>query len=186
MPRYQKAFMSTCPFFCPLSGIQICNMDFHFFQHHRKVVHCTLGLLSRNMMEKFSLASPGSLFRTIFPPFRVLTFFLISRFSASQGYPCHRGKDNNFFAVKCQEVFVVVKSLSCVQLFAAPWTTAHQVPVSMGFSRHEYCSGLPFPSPRDLPNSGIEPTSLAYPGLQVSSSSLSHWVPGSISRNMGI
>ena len=50
---------------------------------------------------------------------------------------------------------------SRVQLFAAPWTTAHQVPVSMGFSRHEYCSGLPFPSPGDLPNSGNESTSCA-------------------------
>ena len=40
-----------------------------------------------------------------------------------------------------------VKSLSCVRLFATPWTTAHQAPPSMGFSRQEYWSGLPFPSP---------------------------------------
>ena len=52
-----------------------------------------------------------------------------------------------------------VKSLSHVQLFAAPWTVAHQAPPSMGFSRQEYWSGLPFPSPGDLPNSGIEPRS---------------------------
>ena len=38
-----------------------------------------------------------------------------------------------------------------------PWTVAHQAPLSMGFSRHEYWSGLPFPSPGDLPNPGIEP-----------------------------
>ena len=52
-----------------------------------------------------------------------------------------------------------VKLLSRVQLFATPWTVAHQAPPSMGFSRQEYWSGLPFPSPGDLPNPGIEPTS---------------------------
>ena len=45
-----------------------------------------------------------------------------------------------------------VKSLSRVLLFATPWTVAHQAPPSMGFSRQEYWSGLPFPSPGDLPN----------------------------------
>ena len=40
--------------------------------------------------------------------------------------------------------------------FATPWTVAHQAPLSMGFSRQEYWSGLPFPSPGDLPNPGIE------------------------------
>ena len=56
-------------------------------------------------------------------------------------------------------VKVKVKSLSRVQLFATPWTVAHQAPQSMGFSRQEYWSGLPFPSPGDLPNPGIEPKS---------------------------
>ena len=50
----------------------------------------------------------------------------------------------------------VVKLLSRVQLFATPWTVAYQVPPSMGFSRQEYWSGLPFPSPGDLPDPGIE------------------------------
>ena len=52
-----------------------------------------------------------------------------------------------------------VKSLSRVQLFATPWTVAHQAPPSMEFSRQEYWSGLPFPSPGDLPDLGIEPRS---------------------------
>ena len=52
-----------------------------------------------------------------------------------------------------------VKSLSHVQLFATPWTAASQTLLSMGFSRQENWSGLPLPSPRDLPNSGIEPGS---------------------------
>ena len=50
---------------------------------------------------------------------------------------------------------------SRVRLFATPWTVAHQAPLSMGFSRQEYWSGLPFPSPGDLPNPGIEPRSPA-------------------------
>ena len=52
---------------------------------------------------------------------------------------------------------VKVKSFSCVWLFATPWTVAYQAPPSMGFSRQQYWSGLPFPSPGDLPNPGIEP-----------------------------
>ena len=51
--------------------------------------------------------------------------------------------------------------LSCVQLFVIPWTAAHQVPLSMGFSRQEYWSGLLFLSPLDFLNSGTEPVSPA-------------------------
>ena len=52
-----------------------------------------------------------------------------------------------------------MKSLSRVRLFAAPWIVAYQAPKSMGFSRQEYWSGLPFPTPGDLPDPGIEPPS---------------------------
>ena len=55
----------------------------------------------------------------------------------------------------------VCKSLSCVRLFETPWTVAHQAPLSMGFSRQEYWTGLPCPSPRDFPNPGIKPRSSA-------------------------
>ena len=55
---------------------------------------------------------------------------------------------------------VKVKSLSRAQLFAASWTVAYQAPLSMGFSRQEYWNRLPFPSPEELPNPGIEPRSL--------------------------
>ena len=58
---------------------------------------------------------------------------------------------------------VKVKSLSRVQLFVTPWIVAYQTPPSMGFSRQECWSGLPFPSPEDLPDPGIEPGS---PALQ--------------------
>ena len=56
---------------------------------------------------------------------------------------------------------VKVKSLSRVGLFATLWTIAHQALLSMGFSRQDYWSGLPFPSPGDLPDPGIEPRSPA-------------------------
>ena len=54
--------------------------------------------------------------------------------------------------------------LSHVQLFSTPSTAARQAPLSTGFSGQEYCSGLPFSSPGDLPNLGIKPVSLAMAG----------------------
>ena len=60
-------------------------------------------------------------------------------------------------------VCVCVCVLRCVQLFVAPWTIACQAPLSMEFSRQEYWSGLPFPSPGGIPNSGTEAGS---PALQ--------------------
>ena len=57
--------------------------------------------------------------------------------------------------------------LTHVQLFATPWTIAHQVPLSMQFSRQEYWSGLPCPPPDDLPNPGIKLTAPAVRALQV-------------------
>ena len=51
------------------------------------------------------------------------------------------------------------------QLFATPWTIAHQAPLSVGFSRQEHWSGLPFPPPGDSPNRGIEPIYPASPAL---------------------
>ena len=57
------------------------------------------------------------------------------------------------------------QSLSRVRLFATPWTVAHQALLSMEFSGQEYGSGLPFPSPGDLPDLGIESASLRPPAL---------------------
>ena len=59
---------------------------------------------------------------------------------------------------------------SCVWFFANLWTVAHQAPLSMGFSRQEYWSGLPFPLPGDLPNPGLNPGLLYLP----------HWQAGSL------
>ena len=69
--------------------------------------------------------------------------------------------------------------LSHVQFFAAPWTVAHQAPLSMGFSRQEYWSGLLCLPPGDLPDPGIEPVPLMYPALE-HRDSVSLWSKGQI------
>ena len=68
----------------------------------------------------------------------------------------------------CVNIYMYECMLSCfshVWLCEIPWSAALQVPLSMGFSRQECWSGLPFPSPGDLPNSGIEPGSFKSPSL---------------------
>ena len=62
----------------------------------------------------------------------------------------------------------VLSRLSHVQLLAALWTVACQAPLSMGFSRQENWSGLPSPSPGDLPNPGIKPEVLMFPAIGLS------------------
>ena len=63
----------------------------------------------------------------------------------------------------------MLSRFSHVRLFATPWTVVHQAPLSMGFSRQEYWSGLPCPPPGDLPHSGAELASPVSPALQVDS-----------------
>ena len=64
----------------------------------------------------------------------------------------------------------VLSCLSRIQLFVTPWTVARQDPLSVGFSRQEYWSGLPCPPLGDLPN----------PGIEAASFSLLRWQPGSL------
>ena len=59
----------------------------------------------------------------------------------------------------------MLSHFSCGHLSATLWTVAYQAPLSMGFSRQEYWSGLPWPPPGDLPDPGIKPASLASPAL---------------------
>ena len=59
----------------------------------------------------------------------------------------------------------------CLILFVTPWTTVHQVFLSMGFSRQEYCNGLPFPPPGDLPDPGRDGTHVSCTGREI----LYHW-----------
>ena len=70
------------------------------------------------------------------------------------------------FLKSCGEIHVMCTCvLSHVRFYATPWAVAHQAPVSVGFPRKEYWSGLPFPTPGDLPDPGIKPVSLASPAL---------------------
>ena len=72
--------------------------------------------------------------------------------------PDYESNAFRYFTIVCAQL------LSCILLSAIPWTRAHQAPLSKGFPRQEYWSGLPFPSPGDLPNPGIEPTFPALAG----------------------
>ena len=74
----------------------------------------------------------------------------------------------------CAVLFLVTQS---VCLFVTPWTIAHKAPLSIGFSRQEYWSGLLYPPPGDLPNLGIEPTSPVWRNLHCRQILylLSHW-----------
>ena len=78
-------------------------------------------------------------------------------FTASASFCKRKNSESCYLAVKNSHA----QLLSRVWLFATLWTVAHQAPLSMGFPSLEYWSGLPFPSPEDLPNPGIEPTSPA-------------------------
>ena len=89
-------------------------------------------------------------------------FMGFSRQAHWSGLPCpppghlpDPGTEPRWYEVKWSEV----KLLSCVRLFVTPWTVAYKAPLSMGLSRQEYWSGLPFPSPGDLPDPGIKPRS---------------------------
>ena len=76
----------------------------------------------------------------------------------------HNGKYFSVYNMK-KYIHTYIHVLSCAQLFATPWTVAHQAPLVMEFSQQEYWSELPFPPPGDLPDSGTEPTSLVSPAL---------------------
>ena len=74
-------------------------------------------------------------------------------------------KQRRYCVCVCVHVCVHAHLLSCFKLFATSWTVAYQAPLSMGFSRQEYWSGLSCPPSGDLPNPGIEPDSLMSPAL---------------------
>ena len=76
--------------------------------------------------------------------------------------PLQKAKLSQATELRTFSVVVVVKLISCVQLFATPWTVVHQGPLSIGFSRQEYWSAFPVPPLGDLPKPGIEPMSPAF------------------------
>ena len=99
-----------------------------------------------------------------------------------------RGICGRRFQSSCLSVLCVLIHFSRVRLFATPRTVARQASLSMGFSKQEYWSGLPFPYPGDLPDPGIEPMSLASPAVagRFFTASPSHlncqlaWLPRSV------
>ena len=125
------------------------------------------GMLSNHLI----LCHPLLSLPSIFPSINV---FPVSRLFASGGQSIGASASPSVLPVNIQGWFPLgltglislseVKPLSRAWLFATPWTVAHQAPTSMGFSRQEYWSGLPFPSLGNLPDPGIEPASPALAG----------------------
>ena len=115
-------------------------------------ISSVLGGISRNTLWRFMSYGVLAIFSS--------RSFIVSGFTLR--YLIHfelifvYGVKNNWISL-FKHMRVKVKSLSHVQLFVTPWTVAYQASPSMGFSRQEYWSGLPFPSPGDLPDPGIEP-----------------------------
>ena len=112
-------------------------------------------------------------------------FFVVFQKILGKELYYHRSLTLSWTPSFLQDKWGEVKSLSRVRLFVTPWTVAYQAPPSMGFSRQEYWSGLPFPSPGDLPNPGIKPGSPALgadaltsepPGKPSSKISTSHFL----------
>ena len=133
------------------------NFSIQLFNFLNNFFHCCfLNFYSKVCLIFFGLASR---MQNLCSPTRDRTHAPCSGNTESEP-PDHQGRPQIFFIKKERKK---VKSLSHVQLFATPWTVAHQAPPSMGFSRQEYWSGLPFPSPGDLPDPGIKPGS---PSLQ--------------------
>ena len=111
------------------------------------IVH---GILPARILEWVAVPSRGSS-QPRSPALQAMLYQL-----SHQGSPNITGKRMRSLCMCCH--------FSRVQLFATSWTVARQAPLSMGFSRHEYWSGLPFPSPGDLPDPGIKPASLSLAG----------------------
>ena len=99
-----------------------------------------------------------------------LALYCHHRFSTWSSF-CFQGPTSEIFKPSSELLHTFSYTCACVLshfsrvwLFGTPWTVAHQAPLSMGFSRQEHWSGLPCPSPGDLPNIGIEPASPALAG----------------------
>ena len=97
---------------------------------------------------------------------KVYILFVMSTWVFHINVKCNESKTDLLFSCSVYVLgCVCTKSLQLCLALCKPWTVAHQAPPSMGFSRQEYWSGVPFPSPEDLPHPGIEPESLMSPAL---------------------
>ena len=110
----------------------------------------------------------GTIWKKCFTSRRAITFKAGMAFQEGECICANVLSPAHYSYSPCPFLCVCVCTLSCAGLFTAPWTVAcqaPQAPLSMGFSRQEYWSGLPFPPPGDLPDPGIEPVSLSSPTL---------------------
>ena len=82
--------------------------------------------------------------------------------------------NSSWLQIQLGDDCAVLSHFGCARLVVTPWTVAHQAPLSMGFSKQEYWSGLPFPSAGDLPDPGIEPR---FPALQADTLPVNHLRP---------
>ena len=104
--------------------------------------------------------------------FSTSLFTCIFMMAITYHYEQLKALDLKFSTKKRSDIYFKGMCVLVVQLcpiLCDSWTGAHQTPLSMGFSRQEYWSGLPFPPPGDLPKPGIEPTSAVSPASQVDS-----------------
>ena len=139
----------------------------HFFRTCLVWICCCLVAKScKTLWDPTDRSLPGSSVYGIFQP-RIAEWVTILPFS-SPGDLSDPGMEpvspalaveSSLWATREALSLYYKRSLSHVRLFVTPWTVAYQGPLSMGFPRQEYCSGLPFPSPGDLPNPLIEPES---------------------------
>ena len=120
---------------------------------------CTIFLLNSAVWEDWGLSAWISQEKQIFLNSKLQSKLLLLFFFKLGWTSSHT--HSVFLFLFFSVIKVKVKSLSHVWLFATPWTVACQAPLSMGFSRQEYWSRLPFPSPGNLSNPGIEPRSSA-------------------------
>ena len=133
-------------------------------------LHCLPSCFSHVWLFVAPWTPPGSSVHGILQA-RILQWVAIP-FSRGSFWPgnqtclyCIAGRFFTDWALKTQhsQKFIVLSHFSCVRLFVTLWAAAHQAPLSMGFSRQEYASGLPFLPAGDLPNPGIELASPVSP-----------------------
>ena len=133
------------------SGVQKANSDIYVYVCIYIVTCCRL----LPIIEYYKILSTVP--SAIRKPFLCFSLFHFIIYESIITYYKRLGKYRTKLHMK-----VKVKLLIHVRLFATPWTVAYQASPSMGFSRQDYLSGLPFPSPGDLPDTGIEP---GFPAL---------------------
>ena len=158
-----------------LLGFTLLRPEPILIQELPRLLPGSLALVQLFLLRVFAHGSPWP--RLYFPPVSLDKLLFILQVSATSkrnslaspimtSPPVSQSLCTAYFL---SSTYFVLSRVSRVQLFVTPWTVAHQAPRSMGFSRQEYWSRLPFPPSGDLPDLGTEPESLTNPALAGSS-----------------